>query len=310
LKNSHKILFLSVVFFITIGQFISAPVAPAADTSSRQFDFAESLFGEGDYYRSISEYKRFMFYFPNDGRVEKAFFRIGESYYRAKRWTEAIDSMKAFIIRYPQSPMMKEALWLKGLSEKNLKRYDEALSTFQMIADQDSGEWRNRAIYQVALVYVDRGEWDQAHDVFVKIPKGSFLFSSANQFASGLEKVKDLPAKSPVVAGSLAAVLPGAGHLYTERPRDALVAFLLNGAFIVAAVELFRHENYVAGGIVTFFELGWYGGNIYSAVGSAHKYNRQVQDEYIRQLKEKDDVSIQRSHSGVQGKYLMYSFTY
>jgi hypothetical protein len=36
-----------------------------------------------------------------------------------------------------------------------------------------------------------------------------------------------------------------------------------------------QHDNYVVGGILTFFELGWYSGNIYSAVASAHKYNKK-----------------------------------
>jgi hypothetical protein len=73
------------------------------------------------------------------------------------------------------------------------------------------------------------------------------------------------------MAGILAAVLPGAGHLYTDRPGDALVAFLLNGAFIWAAVELFRHENYVTG-------------NIYDAVNSAYEYNKSDKDNLIRQM--------------------------
>ena len=79
--------------------------------------------------------------------------------------------------------------------------------------------------------------------------------------AVGLAERDHLPKKTPGTAGILAAVIPGAGHLYTERQQDALVAFLLNGAFIWGAVELFRHDNYVAGGILTFFEFGWYGGN-------------------------------------------------
>jgi hypothetical protein len=52
---------------------------------------------------------------------------------------------------------------------------------------------------------------------------------------SSLGYIDDIQQKSPAVAGTLAAILPGAGHLYTERPRVALVAFLLNVAFIVSA---------------------------------------------------------------------------
>jgi hypothetical protein len=97
--------------------------------------------------------------------------------------------------------------------------------------------------------------------------------------------------KSPTTAGIL-AVLPGAGHLYCERYRDAGIAFVLNAAFIWGMVEAFRHENYVVGGILTFFELGWYSGNIYSAVSSAHKYNRDKKKEYLDGLEREDRFSV------------------
>ena len=66
----------------------------------------------------------------------------------------------------------------------------------------------------------------------------------------------------------------GAGHLYCERKRDAFISFLLNGAMIYAAYGAFDHDLDVLGGIITFFELGFCSENIYSAVSSAHKYNR------------------------------------
>jgi hypothetical protein len=104
-------------------------------------------------------------------------------------------------------------------------------------------------------------------------------------------------------------VVPGAGHLYTERPRDALVAFLLNGTFIWAAVELFDDEKYVAGGIVTFFELGWYSGNIYSAVSSTHKYNRRVKEEFLQNLKNRSFLSYYHD-SKRSSNYLMLSMSF
>jgi outer membrane protein assembly factor BamD (BamD/ComL family) len=52
------------------------------DHPAKQFAFAEALFTERDYYRAITEYKRFIFYFPQNTRIEKAAFRIGECYFR------------------------------------------------------------------------------------------------------------------------------------------------------------------------------------------------------------------------------------
>ena len=261
------------------------------DVIKRSFGYAESLFEEGDYYRAITEYKRYIFFFPEGKKIQKCYFRIGESYFKARKWGDAVDSLKVFIAKFPYSLMLKDALYLKGMAEKNLKRDKDALSTFETLIRASSGEYRNRAIYQSALILVDMEEWKRASEQFSQISEESVLFAASRNFSSGLKHIDNLPGKSPAIAGTFAAVVPGAGHLYTERPRDALVAFLLNGAFIWAAVELFDNEEYVAGGVVTFFELGWYSGNIYSAINSAHKYNKRIKKEFLQNLRDRSSFS-------------------
>lgn len=270
---------------------VSAAHSSGTGEFKKQFDFAEYLFNEGDYFRAISEYKRFIFLYPDNQLVEKSRFRVCECYYKAGRWQEAIEALNKYIKDYPASPLREDAFYLKGLSEKELKHYEEAISALEVASSSFSEDLRNRSFFQIALVYVERENWEMARTYFSKISEQSPLYPSAWTFSSELEKIDTIPQKSPGLAGTLAAVLPGAGHLYTERPRDALVAFLLNGAFIWAAVELFEDENYVAGGLVTFFELGWYTGNIYSAVGSAYKYNRRVKNEFIQNIKERTSLT-------------------
>jgi len=257
-----------------------------------QYEFAEYLFNENDFFRAISEYKRFIFLCPDNPLCETCHFRICESYYHAERWNDAVESLEKFLTSYPDSSRYLEALYLMGSAEKCLQRYDDALSSFSLLTEVcTSEEMRNRGYIQSALIHVDRENWPKARELFLKVSEKSVLYPSSWIFASGLEHIETIPQKSPALAGILAAVVPGAGHLYVERPRDALVAFLLNGAFIFAAIELFEDDNYVAGGVVTFFELGWYTGNIYSAISSSHKYNKRAKDEFIHVLKEKSNLS-------------------
>lgn len=266
--------------------------------AERLFGFAESLFEEEDYFRAIGEYKRFIFLYPTDDAFAgKAALRIAEAYYKAKRWSEAIAACNQFLAKFPQSPLYFEVFYLKGRAEKQDKRYDDALRTLEIIIAAKIPNYSDNALYQRALIILDTANWQGARDAFLQVPKESPLFSSASSFAAGLAKRDRLPKKSPGTAGILAAVIPGAGHLYTERPQDALVAFLLNGAFIWGAIELFQHDNYVAGGILTFFELGWYGGNIYSAASSAHKYNRDKEEEFLRNLKGNFSISLYRDRT-------------
>jgi len=287
---------------------VAQEAAAGQGDRDKLFGFAESLFTEGDYYRAITEYKRFNYLYPVDILVEKSYFRIGECYFKAGRRPEAIDSFNAFIRHYPAGALRSNALYHKGQAEKEQKRYTDALITFDELIRTGDANYRDRALYAQALVLLAQHDWQKAREAFATLPQESPLYPPAKLYADGLGRIDSLPRKSPALAGTLAAVLPGAGHLYAERPRDALVSFLLNGSFIWAAVELFRNNNNVAGGIVAFFELGWYGGNIYSAVGSAHKYNQRVEDEFLQGLKEKSGISFYRDQSG--SNYVMYSMMF
>ncbi|MGB9700921.1 MAG: hypothetical protein ACPL5I_16225, partial [Thermodesulfobacteriota bacterium] len=142
----------------------------------------------------------------------------------------------------------------------------------------------DEAHYQSGRTYIEEEKYKEAALAFRKIDWASPLFARGEYWAQGLEKINEVPQKSPMVAGVLAAILPGAGHLYCARYRDATMAFLLNAAFIWGMVAAFQHENYAVGAILTFFELGWYSGNIYSAISSAHKYNKQKKKEYLQDL--------------------------
>lgn len=299
-------------FILLFLLFLSPSISWAVEgynSDNKQFSFAESLFVEGDYYRSITEFKRFIFFSPQDKLVEKATFRIAECFFKAKKWTEAVDAFSEFNIKYPLSPMAMEALYFKALSEKALKRHNSALSTFHELISVKSLKYYDKAIYHTALIFLEMEEWQKARQTFSIVPENSSLFSSSRSMSSGLEHIDDIPQKSPAAAGTLAAILPGSGHLYTERYRDAILAFLLNGAFIWAGIELFKHDNPVAGSIVTFFELGWYTGNIYSAVSSAHKYNKRVKEEFIQHLKDCSGFSFSVDPITSSGQ-LMFSFRY
>jgi len=310
---NRKVLCISLAFFLTLVVVLcmvndEAEAGNHAD-NAKIFEFAERLYGERDYFRAITEYKRFIFLAPESELIETCYFRICESYFGAGRWQDTIDSIETFFSRYPASHLAHDALLLKGRAEKKLRRYHEALSSFERAISFSFGPLRDKAYFESALVYVELENWAMARDAFAHISEGSVLYPKAYIFSSGLAEVSKIPHKSPAFAGTCAAIIPGAGHLYTERPRDALVAFLLNAAFIWAAVELFQDDNYVAGGVVTFFELGWYTGNIYSAVGSAHKYNKRAKNEFIHTLKERSNISYYFDDS-TSNHYLMLSFRY
>jgi len=267
------------------GRYIDEPL---------QMGLADHFFQEGD--------------FPRSARAEEALWKIARSYFQGKKWDEAISSANELMKRFPSSRWRPEALLLKGRCWSEKGEYSQARYFFHQAREAvPRSPVAQEAQWQMALTYLKEEKWKEAAREFRKIEKGNELYAKAEIFAQGLDNIQEVPQKSPIAAGVLAALLPGAGHLYCERYRDAAIAFVLNGAFIWGMVEAFEHENYVVGGILTFFELGWYSGNIYSAVSSAHKYNRRKKKEYLDTLEKEGKVSWGISF---QGKNPVISLTY
>ena len=99
------------------------------------------------------------------------------------------------------------------------------------------------------------------------------------QVRRSLGESDSIPRKNPTIAGLL-SVVPGAGQIYVGRYKDALTAFIVNAGLILATVEAFDNELYALGGVIGFVEFGFYAGNIYGTVSSAHKYNRDRQTAF------------------------------
>jgi tetratricopeptide (TPR) repeat protein len=180
-----------------------------------------------------------------------------------------------------------KALFLVGESYYRQGVYEEATLYFRKVHETYAQpELRDAALYRLGWSHMQSLQWQEAGDVFRGVDRMSPLYASAQELAIKSFEGERLPYKSPSAAGVLAAVLPGSGHVYCERYKDGVVAFLLNGLFIWATIEAFENDHEVLGGVLAFLELGWYSGNIYSAVNSAHKHNRALKNDYLKSLPE------------------------
>ena len=278
-------------FFIGEGYAEEKGRAERTINEALQMELADHFFKQEDYYRAITEYKRFLFFFPRSAKIEEALWKIAQSYFKGQKWDEAISAADQMIKKFPNSAKLAELYLLQGLCFTEKKDYPRARLYFEKTKDSSSDfQTTQQAQWQIAATYVKEEKWKEAVKEFRAIDPQSSLYPRSERWAEGLDRMDQIPKKSPVTAGIL-AILPGAGHLYCERYRDATIAFLLNGAFIWGMVEAFQDESYVVGGILTFFELGWYSGNIYSAVSSAHKYNRKKKQEYLNNLEKEVRIS-------------------
>ncbi len=181
-----------------------------------------------------------------------------------------------------------------------LKDTGNAIITLNnLLARIDDADVRDEAYDRMAWIYIELGEFEKARSVFQKISLKNQTRYVVVPLSSELEKDVLIPRKNPQVAGFL-SILPGGGYFYCERYQDALVAFLLNGALILASWEAFDQGNPALGGVIAAVEFGFYAGNIYGGIASAHKFNDQQTKGFIETLKEKARIGVSGARGGLQ----------
>jgi tol-pal system protein YbgF len=277
--------------------------------SDEQFDFAQNYMKKGEFGRAINEFERFIYFFPKDRRVSQARHLIGVCYLKGGRYKDARKVFLRTVGDDPKSPFAGKALFLIGESYYEQGATNEAQYYFgQVLERYPSRKLENAARYRLGWTRMQENRWREASEDFKKVKRGSLLYDSAKSLSAASLKGELLPYKDPVYAGIMAGILPGLGHAYVSRYKDAIVAFLLNGLFIWATIESFNQGHNVLGGILAFFEIGWYSGNIYSAVNVTHKYNRKVRDDFRKRLIDRLDVHLITSKKWPEGLALTIRF--
>ncbi|MEW6672049.1 MAG: tetratricopeptide repeat protein [Thermodesulfobacteriota bacterium] len=257
-----------------------------------QYRFAERYFSTGEYSRAVDEYKRFIYFFPDDGRLAQAMYQCGMSFYLDRRYADAAASFNEVIEKFTDTPWAVKSYLMVSESQIHLNQFGAAVITLHnLITLSKAVDVRDEAFYRLGWIYIETASWDNARIYFEKISSANREKFRLERLSAELSQRAGIAAKSPVLAGAL-SIVPGGGFLYCERYQDALIAFLLNGALIWAGYEAFDNDNKALGALLTFVEVGFYAGNIYGAVGSAHKFNRTKTEGFIENLKKNTKIDL------------------
>lgn len=304
--NRRWVPLLAVGFWLCLIPPPALAQATALISADGQFAFAESYFEQGEYYRAIGEYQRFIYFFPEDPRRIQALYRIGESYLKGRQYEQALESFQALLeMDAPKDFMVKVFV---GITEcyEGMGEPEKAVSTLELLKKRyPDRDVTDEGLYRQGWFHLEMGNWQSARNAFDRISPENGGQYRLEALSEAMARHDTLPYRRPAVAGGL-ALLPGAGHLYCGRPHEALMAFALNGAMIWAAIEAFDEDHDVLGGVIAFFELGFYSGNIYSAVNCAHKYNRRQERGFLEYLRQHSVLKVSMGPAVV----LSYNLTF
>ena len=274
---------------VLLALIVPAQAAPGqlVITADMQFSYARSCDTKKDFSTAAVEFKRFAHFFPDDPRATEAEFRAGLALFHQKRFHEAARQFDGIIRKGGTDEFTTESFFLQSRSfaaEGNTGYAQIILQNLLTLTrDQDV---KDRAHLALARLHVktaaspsmplDPAVLDKIRQELDSISPGNAQAMKKQEHLELIDRVEDASDKSPVLAGTLALV-PGGGFAYCGRYKDALVAFGLNGAMILAAYTAFDDGNPALGSVISFVGSGFYLGNIYGSASAAHKRNRSRQ---------------------------------
>jgi len=155
--------FLGIFFlFIPFSQSVAGSGSQDASDPSlilspeKQFNYAQDLFSAKDYSTAANEYKRFIYFFPKDKRVELAMFQVGMSYFLGNHFNEAVDSFKKLTDRYFETEYAIKSYFMMSEAYVKLKAFNLALiSLNNLITITQDENIRDEAYYRIGWIYIE-----------------------------------------------------------------------------------------------------------------------------------------------------------
>ena len=261
-------------------------------TETVQLGLADAFLAEGEYYRAITEYKKFLFLFPDSGKADYALFGVGTAYYRGEEYEPAARTFAALLEKYGKGAHAAPSAYFEGVSLWKLGRFDRAEAALDRVAAlEPASEYAPLSLIGKSLLSYDakndpgcRGELARFLENYPQDARAERV----RQTVALLDRNREVPRKSPAVAGVMSAVVPGSGYMYAGRYGDGVVALIVNGLFIAGTVAAIHQESYAVAAIVGGIGVPFYVGNIYGSANAATKWNIGVRKE----LREKIAVSL------------------
>lgn len=235
---------------------------------SNSLKYADYLFKTNQYNLATVEFERIVYLEPNDTLSKLKLIR---SYRYLTEYQTALNRIEMFFpYRLKNLPEEFSNEYVINMFHEN--QFQKATAFLQTIENMDIGV---RTDYQLGLLIL-QNQWTEASsfvDEHLEVLDKSKRFIGLNNIVL---KGLNTNYKSPILAASISAVVPGGGKVYSGRWKDAIYSFLF-----VTTSSWFTYKSYQNNGfsinsvLLGSFALSFYSADIYGSVQSAKKFNQK-----------------------------------
>jgi len=225
--------------------------------------YAEYLYNSANFQSALDEYQRLVFLDPTNFEYQ---YRLIKCYRYTSNYQEAIEHIKTVFCDSIQIP---ELITSELLNNSILnKAYDSKFDCFGEIKLEDCH--LNSFYSGLRNLYTDSLEKAEAILMSCSTPS-----ETNKQLYNAILDYKSSPKKSPLLATSMSAIIPGSGKIYTGYWKDGLVtlAFVTLTAWLSYRGFSKNGSSSVYGWVYGIASFSFYIGNLFGSGKSAHMYN-------------------------------------
>ena len=244
----------------------------------KQFEYAKSLYNKEQYFDSITEFKRLLFFDSTHKYNFMANNYIGNAYKAGAKFSDAI---LYYTLAEINAKNLNDLFKAKiNIIRVNILRRttDRALQLLDSLNNDSRFLNREKIInYWKGWAYIFADKWDKASE--------EFALTDSNKTLQDLCKKVDKEKYSVVFAQIISHFIPGAGQFYTGHYLSGLLSLAWNGLWGYVAVNAFIDNRIFDGFMITnFLWLRFYNGNLQNSKNFAEEENLEISNKALRFL--------------------------
>ncbi|GEM_PF-1347798 len=256
-----------------------------------ELKFGCALYREGEFFRAVTEFKRYLFLFPTASKRTEVLLLIACSLYKSGRYAETHSYLNEAYVSTHDMSLRDVVRYVDALSYYSEGEYEKAVSIWKrLLVGKPNFQIERNSLAHLTLACLELGDKDELRTILADAEtKDDSLAMLVKDIRNRVDNEPN--GRSPLMATIFSAVLPGSGQVYSGRFADGMVAFVINGLFTFLVVDSFK-EDYTTGKVIGgLFGLQFYLGNVLGANRAAHIYNQSmlrgivanVRDSLLRQ---------------------------
>ncbi len=259
---------------------LSFLLVKAQNSAAEQFNFAEKLYDEENYFDAVTEFKRLLFFDVSGNYSYEANRLIGLSYKQGAKFSDAIyhfAEAESNSLTVEDSFVMKIEIIKINILRRTTDRALKLLENLE--SDERFDSKKDEINYWRGWTYIFADEWENASSYFAKVDSNYTLKIFTDSVYNNFYDV--------TLSKILSTFVPGAGQFYTGEYVSGLLSFGWNLLWGYLTINSFAEDRVFDGFMIgTLLWWRFYSGNIQNAEMFAEEKNLEITNNALKFLQE------------------------